>query len=216
MKPGQERIYYLIAESVAAARSSPYIEQLRERGLEVLLLSERIDEWVMGQLDEFEGKKFKDAARGDLELGSLENEADKKDREEALKESKGLLKRVKDALGDRVQEVRTSVRLRESPACLVLGEHDLGASMRRILSAAGQKVPESKPVLEINTGHTIVKYLDSVTDAGQFNELAQLLYDQASLAEGGQLANPADYVQRLNRLLVRLAGVSDTAAGASS
>jgi molecular chaperone HtpG len=216
MKPGQERIYYLIAESVAAARSSPYIEQLRERGLEVLLLSERIDEWVMGQLDEFEGKKFKDAARGDLELGSLENEADKKEREEALKESKGLLKRVKDALGDRVQEVRTSVRLRESPACLVLGEHDLGASMRRILSAAGQKVPESKPVLEINTGHAIVKYLDSVTDAGQFNELAQLLYDQASLAEGGQLANPADYVQRLNRLLVRLAGVSDTAAGASS
>jgi molecular chaperone HtpG len=212
MKPGQERIYYLIAESVAAARSSPYIEQLQERGLEVLLLSERIDEWVMGQLDEFDGKKFKDAARGDLELGSLENEADKKEREEALKESKGLLKRVKDALGDRVQEVRTSVRLRESPACLVLGEHDMGASMRRILSAAGQKVPESKPLLEINTGHTLVKYLDSVTDAEQFNELAQLLYDQASLAEGGQLANPADYVQRLNRLLARLAGVSETAS----
>jgi molecular chaperone HtpG len=167
----------------------------------------------MGQLDEFEGKKFKDAARGDLELGPLENEADKQQRDEALKESKGLLKRVKDALGDRVQEVRTSVRLRESPACLVLGEHDMGASMRRILAAAGQKVPESKPLLEINTGHAIVKYLDSVTDAGQFNELAQLLYDQASLAEGGQLVNPADYVQRLNRLLVRLAGISDAAAG---
>jgi len=213
MKPGQERIYFLIAESVPAARSSPYIEQLKERGLEVLLLSERIDEWVMGQLDEFEGKKFKDAARGDLELGSLANEADKKQQEEALKESKGLLKRVKDALGDRVQEVRTSIRLRESPACLVLGEHDMGASMRRILAAAGQKVPESKPLLEINTGHAIVKYLDSVTDAEQFKELAQLLYDQASLAEGGQLVNPADYVQRLNRLLVRLAGVSDAAAG---
>jgi molecular chaperone HtpG len=212
MKPGQEKIYYLIAESVAAARSSPYIEQLREHELEVLLLSERIDEWVMGQLDEFEGKKFKDAARGDLELGSLENEFEKQQHEEARKESKGLLKRVKDALGDRVQEVRTSVRLRESPACLVLGEHDMGAAMRRIMAAAGQKVPESKPVLEINTGHTIVKYLDSVSDAGQFNELAQLLYDQASLAEGGQLPNPADYVQRLNRLLVRLAGVSETAA----
>src|SRR3982074_2393533 len=166
----------------------------------------------MGHVGDLEGKKFKDAARGDLELGSRENEADKKGREEALKESKDLLKRVKDALGDRVQEVRTSVRLRESPACLVLGEHDMGASMRRILSAAGQKVPESKPVLEINTGHSIVKYLDSVTDAGQFNELAQLLYDQALLAEGGQLPNPADYVQRLNRLLVRLAGVSETAA----
>ncbi len=211
MKAGQERIYFLIAETVEAARSSPYIEQLKERGLEVLLLSERIDEWVMGQLDEFEGKRFKDAARGDLELGKLEDEADRKRRDEALKESKGLLKRVKDALGDRVSEVRTSVRLRESPACLVLGEHDLGASMRRILSAAGQKVPESKPVLEINTGHAIVKYLDGVGDAEQFKELAQLLYDQASLAEGGQIANPADYVQRLNRLLVRLAGLSESA-----
>jgi molecular chaperone HtpG len=208
MKPGQERIYFLIAESIAAARSSPYIEKLKERGLEVLLLAERIDEWVMGQLDEFEGKKFKDAARGDLELGGLEDEADKKERDEALKESKGLLKRIKDAVGDRVQEVRVSVRLRESPACLVLGEHDMGASMRRILSAAGQKVPESKPVLEINTGHAIVRYLDTISDAEQFKEIAQLLYDQASLAEGGQLPNPAEYVQRLNRLLVRLAGVA--------
>jgi molecular chaperone HtpG len=207
MKPGQDRIYYLIAESVAAARSSPYIEKLTERGIEVLLLAERIDEWVMGQLDQFEGKRFKDAARGDLELGTLENEADKKERDEALKESKGLLKRIKDAIGDRVQEVRVTTRLRESPACLVLGEHDLGASMRRILSAAGQKVPESKPVLEVNTSHAIVKYLDTLADTEQFNEVAHLLYDQASLAEGGQLANPAEYVQRLNRLLVRLAGV---------
>ena len=211
MKPGQERIYFLIAESLDAARSSPYIEQLKERGLEVLLLSERIDEWVMGQLDEFEGKKFKDTSRGDLELGPLENEEEKKKHEEASKESEGLLKRIKDALGERVEEVRTSVRLRESPAILVLKEHDMGASMRRIMAAAGQKVPESKPALEINAGHPIVKYLDSVSDAEQFKELAQLLYDQASLAEGGQIANPADYVQRLNRLLVRLAGLSDTA-----
>jgi molecular chaperone HtpG len=211
MKPGQERIYFLIAESIEAARSSPYIEQLKERGLEVLLLSERIDEWVMGQLDEFEGKKFKDTSRGDLELGPLENEEEKKKHEEASKESEGLLKRIKDALGERVEEVRTSVRLRESPAILVLKEHDMGASMRRIMAAAGQKVPESKPALEINAGHPIVKYLDSVSDADQFKELAQLLYDQASLAEGGQIANPADYVQRLNRLLVRLAGLSDTA-----
>jgi molecular chaperone HtpG len=211
MKAGQERIYYLIAESVEAARSSPYIEQLKERGLEVLLLSERIDEWVMGQLDAFEGKRFKDAARGDIELGGLENEADRKERDEALKESKGLLKRVKDALGERVEEVRNSVRLKDSPACLVLGEHDMGANMRRILAAAGQKVPESKPVLELNAGHPIVKYLDSVGDAEQFKELAQLLFDQASLAEGGQVANPADYVQRLNRLLVRLAGLQSAA-----
>ena len=208
MKPGQERIYFLIAESVDAARSSPFIEQLKEHGLEVLLLSERIDEWVMDQLPEFEGKKFKNASRGDLELGSLEKEEEKKQHEEVKKESEGLLKRVKDALGDRVEDVRASVRLRESPACLVLGEHDMGASMRRIMAAAGQKVPETKPVLEINASHAIVKYLDSLDDEEYFKELAQLLYDQSSLAEGGQLGNPADYVQRLNRLLVRLSGVS--------
>jgi molecular chaperone HtpG len=211
MKPDQERIYYIISESVEAGRSSPYIEQLKERGLEVLLLSERIDEWVMGQLDEFEGKKFKDVARGDLELGKLEDDEEKKKREAASKESEGLLKRVKEALGERVEEVRTSVRLRESPAILVLREHDMGANMRRIMAAAGQKVPESKPALEINATHPIVKYLDSVSDSEQFKELAQLLYDQASLAEGGQIANPADYVQRLNRLLVRLAGLPDGA-----
>ena len=210
MKPGQERIYFLIAENAAAARSSPYIERLREHGLEVLLLSERIDEWVMGQLDAFESKRFKDASRGDLELGALENEAERKERDAALKESKGLLKRVKDALGDRVAEVRTSTRLRESPACLVLGEHDLGANMRRILLAAGQKVPESRPVLELNTTHALVKYLEGVTDPAAFGELALLLYDQAALAEGSQLANPAEYVQRLNRLLVRLAGLAPT------
>jgi molecular chaperone HtpG len=211
MKAGQERIYYLIAETVEAARSSPYIEQLKEHGLEVLLLSERIDEWVMGQLEDFEGKRFKDASRGDLELGSLENEAERKQHDAAVKESEGLLKRVKDALGDRVEAVRASVRLKESPACLVLGEHDMGASMRRILAAAGQKVPESKPTLELNADHPIVKYLDGVSNADQFKELAQLLYDQATLAEGGQIANAADYVQRLNRLLVRLAGLADSA-----
>ncbi len=212
MKAGQDRIYYVIADTLEVARSSPYIEQLRERGLEVLLLAERIDEWVMGQLGTFEGKRFKDATRGDLELGGLENEADRKQRDADHKESKGLLKRVKDALGDRVSEVRTSARLKESPACLVLGEHDLGANMRRILSAAGQKVPESKPALELNASHPIVRYLDGISEGTQFGELAELLYDQAALAEGGQLTNPADYVSRLNRLLVRLAGLPSAAA----
>jgi molecular chaperone HtpG len=212
MKPGQDRIYFVIADSVDAARSSPYIERLKERGLEVLLLAERIDEWVMGQIDEFEGKKLKDAARGDLELGGLESEDEKKHHEEELKESEGLLKRVKDAVGDRIEEVRVSLRLKDSPACLALGEHDMGANMRRILSATGQKVPESKPTLELNVEHPLVKYLESVTDEGQFKEFAQVLYEQAALAEGSQLANPAEYVQRLNRLLVRLAGVQPGAA----
>jgi len=206
MKPGQDRIYYVIADTLEAARSSAYIEQLKDRGLEVLLLAERIDEWVMGQIHEFNGKRLKDAARGDLELGGLESEADKKQHEEELKESKGLLKRVKDAVGDRIQEVRISARLKDSPACLALGEHDMGANMRRILQATGQKVPETKPTLELNVSHPLVKYLEGVSDAEQFNEFAQVLYEQAALAEGSQLANPAEYVQRLNRLLVRLAG----------
>jgi molecular chaperone HtpG len=209
LKPQQERIYFLIAESIEAARSSPYIERLKERGIEVLLLADRIDEWIMGQVETFDGKRFKDAARGDLELGSLASEADKSDADAQLKEHKGLLKRVKDALGDRVLEVRTSTRLTESPAVLILGEHDLRTTMRRVLAAAGQKAPDSKPVLELNVTHPIVKYLDGEKDTAQFAQLAELLYDQAALAEGGQLANPADYVQRLNRLLIRLAGVHE-------
>ena len=205
MQPGQERIYYVIAETPEAARGSPAIERLRERGLEVLLLSERIDEWVMGQLSEFEGKRFKDATRGALELGGLANDADKKEHDAQLKESKGLLKRVKDTLGERVTEVRVSERLRESPACLVLGEDDMGEQMRRILAAAGQKAPQAHPALELNVTHPLVKYLEGRADAAEFGELAQLLYDQAALAEGTQLPNPPEYVQRLNRLLVRLA-----------
>jgi molecular chaperone HtpG len=209
MKEGQERIYYIIADSLDAARTSPYIEQLRDRGIEVLLLADRIDEWVMGQVEEFEGKKFKDAVRGDLELGTLAGEAEKvKEAEAQQKESEGLLKRVKDAVGDRVSDVRTSTRLKDSPSVLVLGEDELGSSMRRVLQAAGQTPPESKPALELNVSHPLVKFLDGVSDKDQFAELAQLLYDQAALAEGGQLANPTAYVQRLNRVLMRLAGTS--------
>ena len=173
--------------------------------MRLLLLGERIDEWMMGQIEEFEGKRFKDASRGELELGALESEAERHEREAALKESKGLLKRIKDALGERVTEVRVSTRLKDSPACLVRAEHDLGAGMRKILAAAGQAVPETQPALELNTQHALVKYLDGLDDAGRFEALALLLYEQAELAEGGELGNPADFVQRLNRLLVELA-----------
>jgi molecular chaperone HtpG len=205
MKSGQERIYFVIADSVAAARSSPHIEQLKALGIEVLLMSERVDEWVMGQVEGFEGKSFKDAARGDLELGALAPEAEKSKAEEQLKEHQELLKRVKAALGERVTEVRVASRLTDSPSCLVMGERDLGSAMRRILEAQGQKLPDTKPVLELNVEHPIVGHLEALTDEASFNELAQLLYDQAALSEGGQLVNPADYVRRLNRLLVRLA-----------
>ncbi len=205
MKSGQERIYFVIADSVAAARSSPHIEQLKALGVEVLLMSERVDEWVMGQVEGFEGKPFKDAARGDLELGGLAPEAERSKAQDQLKEHEALLKRVKEALGERVAEVRVASRLTDSPSCLVMGERDLGSAMRRILEAQGQKVPDSKPVLELNVEHPIVRHLEGVTEDGAFRELAQLLYDQAALSEGGQLVNPADYVRRLNRLLVRLA-----------
>ena len=213
MKPGQERIYYVIAESVAAARGSPAIERLKAHGLEVLLLAERIDEWVMGRLESFDGKRFKDATRGDLELGGLASDAERKQHDAELKESKGLLKRIKDALGERVTEVRVSERLAESPACLVLGEHDLSEQMRRLLAAAGQQAPAARPLLEVNVTHPLVKYLDGVANGGEFAELAQLLFDQAALAEGAALANPPEYVQRLNRLLVRLATAQRRADG---
>jgi len=204
MKPGQDRIYYVIAETLEAARGSPAIERLKERGLEVLLLAERIDEWMMGQLDSYESKRFKDASRGDLELGGLASDADRKQHDARLRESKGLLKRIRDALGERVTEVRVSERLSESPACLVIGEHDLPERMRRALESLGQKAPQARPLLEVNVEHPLIRYLDGVTDGIRFAELAQLLYDQAALAEGAPLANAPEYVQRLNRLLVRL------------
>ena len=204
MQPGQERIYYVIADNPAAARGSPYIETLRARGIEVLLLSDRVDEWMMGHVREFDGKRFKDVARGDLELGELAGETAKQAAEQALKENEGLLRRVKDALGERVDEVRVSTRLADSPACLVLGEGDAGAQMRRILAAAGQPAPEPKPALEINVGHPLVRRLDGTADAAAFEDLALLVYDQARLAESGAVANPGEFVRRLNRLLGQL------------
>ena len=204
MKSGQDRIYYLIADSLTAARGSPYLEQLRAKGIEVLLLADRVDEWMMGHLREFEGKRFKDVARGDLELGGLEGEADKAAAEEALKENKKLLKRIKDALGERVSEVKVSSRLADTPACLVLAEGDMGAQMRRIMAAAGQAVPEAKPELEVNVGHALIKRLDATSAEDEFTELALLVFDQAKLAESGTVANPGEFVRRLNKLLGQL------------
>lgn len=204
MQSGQDRIYFIVGESIAAARSSPHLEIFRRKGVEVLLLGDRVDEWLVGQLADYEGKRLQDVTRGELELGSLFNEADRKLKEADLKESKTLLRRVKEALGDKVREVRVSSRLIDSPACLVLGEEDLSRQMQRILVAAGQKVPASKPLLELNVQHPLVKYLDASGDAEQFRELALLLFDQATLADGAQLEEPAEFVRRLNRLLLAL------------
>jgi len=207
MKPGQERIYYVIGESHAAARGSPHIELLLKKGVEVLLLADRIDEWVMGQLGEYSGKRFRDAARGDLQLGALADLGDKERAEAALKESKGLLKRCKDVLGERVREVRPSARLEDSPACLVRDETGLSESMRRLLQSQGQTPPAAEATLELNVGHALVRYLDQLGKGEDFDDLARLLYDQACLSDSGQVEQPAEFTRRLNRQLVRLAGV---------
>ena len=204
MQPGQERIYYVIAETPVAARGSPYLEKLRTKGVEVLLLSDRVDEWMMGQVREFDGKRFKDVARGDLELGALADDAEKDAAEQATEHSKSLLERVKGALGERVSDVRVSTRLTETPACLVLGESDLGAQMRRILAASGQTAPEAKPALEVNVGHPLVRRMEATAGEAEFADLALLIHDQARLAESGAVANPGEFVRRLNRLLGQL------------
>jgi molecular chaperone HtpG len=206
MRPEQQRIYYVVADSLEAARESPHLELLRQKGVEVLLMADRVDEWVMGQVSEFDGKRFKDAARGDLELGALADQSERARIDEERREHKALLKRFKDVLGERVLEVRVSERLRDSPACLVRGEGELSAPMRRALSAAGQPLPATQPVLELNVTHPLVAHMDALKDDGAFQELALLLYDQAVLTEEGQVANPADFSRRLNKLLVRLVG----------
>ena len=206
MKEGQDKIYYITAETPNAAANSPHLEVFRKKGVEVLLLSDRVDEWLMSHMNEFDSKQFADIARGDLDLGKLDDEEDKKALEESAKEKEDLLKRIKGALGDSVEEVRVTHRLTDSPACLVVGEHDMGAQMRRIMEAAGQAMPESKPIFEINPEHPLIARLDQEADEDRFVDLSKVVFDQASLAAGGQLDDPATYVQRLNKLLLEMAG----------
>ncbi|HKR36958.1 MAG TPA: molecular chaperone HtpG [Steroidobacteraceae bacterium] len=204
MKPGQKEIYFVIAESFAAAKSSPHLEVLRGKGLEVLLLSDRVDEWLVDHLREFDGKQLRNVARGELDISAVQSDAEKQQRETLSKEHAALVERIKKTLQERVSDVRVTNRLADSPACLVLGEHDLGAQMRRILEAAGQKVPVTKPVLEINVTHPLLQRIESTEAAPAFDDLATLLFEQATLADGGQLAEPAAFVQRLNRLLLTM------------
>ncbi|QJQ95331.1 MULTISPECIES: molecular chaperone HtpG [Halomonadaceae] len=200
MKEGQQKIYYIVADSFNAAKHSPHLEIFRKKGIEVLLLSERIDEWLMSHLTEFDGKAFVDIAKGELDLGEIEGEEEKKAQEETAKAKEELVKRVKEALGEEVQEVKVTHRLTDSPACVVLPEHEMGFQMRRIMEAAGQKVPEVKPILELNPGHALVARLESVSEK-RFADLARILLDQAIIAEGGHLDDPAAYVKRLNAFL---------------
>ena len=206
MKEGQEAIWYVAGETHNTAKNSPHLEVFRKKGIEVLLLSDRVDEWLMSHLMEFEGKSFKDVARGDLEL-EADSEEEKAALEEAKKNSESLVERMKTALGEQVNEVRPTVRLTESPACLVVGEHEMGAQMRRILEAAGQAIPESTPTLEINASHPLIMRLDQEQDEERFVDLCQIIMDQATLAEGSPLTDPASYVSRLNKLLLEMSAL---------
>jgi molecular chaperone HtpG len=204
MKEGQEKIYYVTAESFNAARNSPHLEIFRKKGIEVLLLSDRVDEWVTGNLTEFDGKPLVSVARGGLDLGKLEDEAEKKETEQAANEYKLLLEKMKASLGERVKEVRVTLRLTDSPACLVADEHDLGMNLGRILKSAGQDAPDSKPILEINPHHPAVLRLKA--EEKQFDDWAAVLFDQALLAEGGTLDDPASFVKRINQLMLAVSG----------
>ncbi|MEG2806256.1 molecular chaperone HtpG [Stenotrophomonas sp.] len=204
MIEGQDKIYYLTGDSHTQVKDSPHLEVFRKKGVEVLLLTDRIDEWLMGYLTEFDGKSFVDVARGDLDLGALESAEDKQAQEAAAKDKQGLVERIKQALGEDVADVRVSHRLTDSPAILAIGEQDLGLQMRQILEASGQKVPDSKPVFEFNPGHPLIGKLDQEGDAGRFDDLSRVLFDQAALAAGDTLKDPAAYVRRLNKLLLEL------------
>ncbi len=204
MKEGQDKIYYLAADSHNSARNSPHLEVFAKKGIEVLLLSDRIDEWLMSHLMEFDGTSLQDITKGELNLGKLDDAEEKEKQQQEEEQAKALLERLKNALGERVAEVRVTHRLTESPACLAVSEQDMGLQMRRIMEAAGQKVPAFKPIFEINTTHPLIQKLDQEADEARFTELAAILFDQSCLAEGRQLDDPGNYIRRLNKLLLEL------------
>lgn len=204
MQEDQEKIYYLVAESAKAGRNSPHLEIFRKKGIEVILMYDRIDEWLMSQLHEFDGKQFQDITRGELDLGKLEDKKDKEQQEKSEKEFEDLVTRIKTQLGDQVKEVRVTHRLIDSPACLAVDEHDMGAQMRKIMSASGQAVPETKPIFEVNPAHPLVQKLDKESDEERFEDLVVILFGQASLADGVELADAGDFTRRLNKLLLEL------------
>lgn len=201
MQPEQEVIYYITADSFAAAQHSPHLEIFRKKGIEVLLMSDRVDEWLLGSLTEFEGKKLQSIAKGDLDLGRLESDTEKEIHKKIEDEAKNLLERIKKTLGDQVKDVRVTHRLTDSPACLISDAEDLSGNLARMLKAAGQNTPETKPILEINPTHKLVRRLEAETSEAVFSDLSLVLFDQALLAEGGVLNDPASFVKRMNSLI---------------
>jgi molecular chaperone HtpG len=204
MKPEQDKIYYVVADTVNTARNSPHLEIFKKKGIEVLLLSDRIDEWLMSHLSEFDGKKFQDVARGSLDLGKMEDSAEKEEQEKTEKKFESLTTRIKTQLEKDVKEVRVTHRLTDSPACLVVDDEDMGEQMRRIMEAAGQTLPETKPIFELNPEHPLIVKLDKEQDEERFADLVSVIFDQASLAEGRQLEDPGQFTRRLNKLLLEM------------
>ena len=204
MKPGQEKIYFLTADKLSAARNSPHMEVFRKKGIEVLLLVDRVDEWMTGSLTAYDGKSLQSIAKGELDLGALEDETDKAAQQQAEASAAPVVSRISKTLGEKVKEVRATARLTDSPACLVVGEHDMSAHLERLLKSVGQNVPEVRPILEINPEHVLVQRLDQEQDEQRAADLAHVLYDQALLAEGGKLEDPVSFVKRINRLMLEL------------
>jgi molecular chaperone HtpG len=203
MKEGQDKIYYITADNYAAAKNSPHLEIFRKKGVEVLLMTDRVDEWMLSFLHEVESKELVSVAKGGLDLGKLEDEAEKKQHEETESQYKDLVEKMKASLADKAKDVRITFRLTDSPACLVADEHELSANLVRMLKAAGQNAPETKPILEINPDHPLVQRLKY--EEAKFDDWSNILFDQAALAEGGSLADPAAFVKRLNQMLLDMA-----------
>ncbi len=201
MQPEQDVIYYITADSFAAAQHSPHLEIFRKKGIEVLLMSDRVDEWLLGSLTEFDGKKLQSIAKGDLDLGKLESDTEKEIQKKIEEEAKTLVEKIKNSLGAQVKDVRVTHRLTDSPACLVSDANDLSGNLSRMLKAAGQNAPKAKPILEINPAHKLVKRLEAEVADAVFSDLAFVLFDQALLAEGGTLDDPASFVKRMNSLI---------------
>jgi molecular chaperone HtpG len=204
MREGQKKIYYITGENHDAVAASPHLEYFRKKGIEVLLLTDRVDEWMVGHLSDFDGKAFQDVTKGELDLDELADESEKEEQKQLEESHKALIERLEAALKEDVKEVRVSSRLSDSPACLVVGQYDMGGHMRRLMEAAGQKVPEPEVALEVNPSHPLIERLDQEADEDRFAELAQVIHAQAQLAEGSQLKQPAQYVTRLNKLLLDL------------
>ncbi|MEN9879435.1 MAG: chaperone protein HtpG [Pseudomonadota bacterium] len=203
MKPGQDKIYYVTAETFQSAKNSPHLEIFRKKGIEVLLLSDRVDEWLVSHLRDFDGKPLQSVAKGGLDLGELEDASEKQARAAAESSAKDLVERIQKSLGDKLKTVRVTHRLTDSPACLVADENDPGANLQRILKMMGQNAPDFKPILEINPQHPMLKKMELLpNEGGHFDDYASILFDEALLAEGGQIDDPAGFVRRINRLML--------------